>query len=123
MKNSSHGQMLRKAPLLDLERVLILIAIFALIFFFVDAAHAASTSSLGGKALDDTALGKGIQSLVEVMNGKIARAIAVLGIIGMGIGALTGRVEWSKVFIVLIGVGIVFSASAIVTALFDVAAT
>jgi type IV secretory pathway VirB2 component (pilin) len=41
----------------------------------------------------------------------------------MGIAALTGRVEWSRAIVVVLGVGLIFSAATMIDALFPVTTT
>lgn len=65
-----------------------------------------------------TALATALGSLVNALNGAIARSLAIIAVIGMGIAALTGRVEWSRAIVVVLGVGLIFSATAIIRALF-----
>lgn len=58
----------------------------------------------------DSVLAKALNNLVALLNGPVARALAVLAVVGFGVAALTGKVEWSRAMIVVLGIGIVFSA-------------
>lgn len=61
-----------------------------------------------------TQLDVGLSGLISFLNGGVARSLAVLAVIGFGIGALTGRVDWIKALIVVVAIGIIFSASSLV---------
>lgn len=59
---------------------------------------------------DGTALAQGLQKLVDLLTGTVARMLAILAVIGFGIGALTGRVDWIKALLVIMAIGVIFSA-------------
>ena len=69
----------------------------------------------------DYAMADGIENalckVVEWLTGPIGKAIATIAIIIIGVGALMGKVSWGMAIIVAIGVGVVFGASELVTAL------
>lgn len=56
-------------------------------------------------------------NVVGWFNGPVGAGIATLAIIVIGIGALMGKVSWGMAIIVGIGVGVIFGADTIVTAL------
>jgi type IV secretion system protein VirB2 len=61
-----------------------------------------------------TAIQTGLQNLINLLNGGVARSIAVIAVIGFGIGALTGRIDWTRALQVIIAIGIVFGAASLV---------
>ena len=64
-----------------------------------------------------TALSDVLCNVVGWFNGPVGAGIATLAIIVIGIGALMGKVSWGMAIIVGIGVGVIFGADTIVTAL------
>lgn len=66
----------------------------------------------------NTMLANGLQSLVQALNGTVARSLAIVAVIGTGIAALTGRMEWSRAVVVVLGVGVIFSAGVMINVLF-----
>ena len=74
--------------------------------------------SLMGIAADAMAAGgaiaTGLQNLINLLNGGVARSIAVIAVIGFGIGALTGRIDWTRALQVIIAIGIIFGATTLV---------
>jgi type IV secretion system protein VirB2 len=64
-----------------------------------------------------TALSKVLCNVVSWFTGPIGGGIATLAIIVVGIGALMGKVSWGMAIIVGLGVGVIFGADTIVTAL------
>ena len=93
--------------------VMAMIAVYAAAMLPMDSLAAAAASSGG----NDTALANVLCNVVGWFNGKIGAGIATLAIIVIGIGALMGKVSWGMAIIVGIGVGIIFGAPTIVTAL------
>jgi type IV secretory pathway VirB2 component (pilin) len=55
--------------------------------------------------------------IVSIIYGNLGRAIATLAIIMIGIGAMLGKASWGMAITVLVGIAIVFNASAIVFAI------
>jgi type IV secretion system protein VirB2 len=53
-------------------------------------------------------------ALLGILNNTFLRSVAILAIMGAGLMALSGRIEWSKFLIVLLAVVIVFGAAGIV---------
>ena len=96
-------------------RILTMFLVLVALFSFTDVASAAAGNAT---AFNGSALANGLASLVSVLNGPVARSLAVLAVIGMGVMALTGRVEWSRAVVVVLGVGLIFSAGALIDLLF-----
>lgn len=53
-------------------------------------------------------------ALLGILNNVFLRSVAILAIMGAGLMALSGRIEWSKFLIVLLAVVIIFGAAGIV---------
>lgn len=53
-------------------------------------------------------------TLLNILNSTFLRAIAIMALVGTGIMALSGRIEWSKFLVVLLAIVIVFGAGGIV---------
>jgi type IV secretory pathway VirB2 component (pilin) len=60
------------------------------------------------------AIESGLQSLIDLLNGGVARSIAIIAVIGFGIGALTGRIDWTRALQVILAIGIIFGAATLV---------
>lgn len=74
----------------------------------------AGAAASGDATVLGSGLVKGLNNLISLLNGGVARSLAVLSVIGFGIGALVGRLDWMKALTLVLAIGIVFSASAIV---------
>ncbi|WP_336294020.1 TrbC/VirB2 family protein [Bartonella sp. CB169] len=75
-------------------------------------------------ALNDPAFAQGfgkvessLQKIVSALTGPIAKSIATISVVGVGIAWIAGYIEMRKAFFVCVGVGIVFGAPQIVTTL------
>ncbi len=55
-----------------------------------------------------------LTSILNVFNGGLARMLAVLAIIGLGLSAMVGRLTWGLAIRVVVGIVLVFGAAAIV---------
>lgn len=53
-------------------------------------------------------------ALLGIMNSTFLRAVAILAIIGAGLLALSGRIQWTSFLIIMLGVVIIFGAAGIV---------
>lgn len=95
---------------------LIVLCIFALVLF------TAADMALAADAFSETKLATALTNLTTALNGGVARSLAVLAVIGSGIAALTGRMEWSRAVVVILGVGLIFSASTMIDKLFVISA-
>ncbi|WP_455481471.1 TrbC/VirB2 family protein [Bartonella sp. B12(2025)] len=58
-----------------------------------------------------------LDQIVNALTGPIAKAIATISVAGVGIAWIAGYIELRKTFFVCVGIGIVFGAPQIVTAL------
>lgn len=54
------------------------------------------------------------QSLLDIMNSTFLRALAILAVMGAGLLALSGRIQWTSFLIIMLGVVIIFGAAGIV---------
>lgn len=75
----------------------------------------ATSTACGAGSVTPTQLERVLTTLIELVNGPVAKSLAILAVIGFGVAALSGKVEWTRAMIVVLGVGIVFSASTLVT--------
>lgn len=55
-----------------------------------------------------------LQKVVDILTGNTARLLAILSVIGFGIGALFGRVSWRRAGEIVLGIAIVFGAASVV---------
>lgn len=55
-----------------------------------------------------------LQSVLDILTGNVARLLAVISLVLIGIGALFGRIEWRQAGYWIVGVIIVFGAAEIV---------
>lgn len=81
---------------------LFLFVLVPTLFLFPQEAHAAA-------AWEDA-----LQKVVDILTGNTARLLAILAVIGFGIGALFGRVSWRRAGEIVLGIAIVFGAASIV---------
>lgn len=86
-------------PYFQLALVLAMVPTF---FLIPHLAHAAA-------AWEDA-----LQKVVDILTGNTARLLAILAVIGFGIGALFGRVSWRRAGEIVLGIAIVFGAASIV---------
>lgn len=77
---------------------------FLMLFIFASDAFAGAGN----------AIATGLQSLIDFLNSGIVRSIAIIAVIGFGVGALTGRVDWTRALQVVLAIGIIFGASTLV---------
>ena len=68
-------------------------------------------------AYDNTSLDVALCELVGWMTGKTGKALATLGIIIVGVGALMGKVSWGMAIIVALGIALIFGAKGLATTL------
>jgi type IV secretion system protein VirB2 len=55
--------------------------------------------------------------LVQILQGNIARSIAIVAVCFFGYLAMTGRLVWVMAFSIIIGISVVFGAATLVDAL------
>ncbi len=89
---------------------LALVVAYAALLMPTDAL--AQTFGNGPSALSTT-----LCNVVGWFTGPIGAGIATLAIIVIGVGALMGKVSWGMAIIVGLGVGVIFGAPSIVSAL------
>ncbi|MDE3015516.1 MAG: TrbC/VirB2 family protein [Pseudomonadota bacterium] len=53
--------------------------------------------------------------ILAIIYGNLGRAIATIGVIMIGLGALFGKVTWGMAIIVTIGISVVFASSVLVS--------
>ena len=75
-----------------------------------DPALAQSGGSTGAFAPLQTA----VQMIVDFITGPFGRLLAIIAVIGLGFLAFAGRLSWFTAGAVVIGIGLVFGAPAIV---------
>jgi len=77
------------------------------------------TTLLIGMVPDVASASAGISSAlinaVKLLCDEIVKFVAIFAIIASGVGAVTGRVQWGVVVIVIVGIVVMFSAPAIVS--------
>ena len=71
----------------------------------------------GGGGEGGSKIAKPLQTMVGWFTGDAGKAVATLGIMVVGVGALLGKVSWGMALIVGLGVTIVFGADAIMGSL------
>lgn len=61
--------------------------------------------------------------LVGVLQGNIARSIAIIAVCFLGFMAMTGRLAWPLAFSIVVGIAFVFGASTLVDAIRETASS
>ena len=97
------------------KQVLILLASWC------SAASAAYAQSVPFDPAGSTVILGAVSWLQGTLLGNVATAIAVIAVAGVGLMMLTGRMEWRRGAIVIVGAFIVFGAAAIVSGIRSVA--
>lgn len=90
----------------NLSRLSISFLALALIIFIPESAYA-----------DGDPLSKTICLVISWMTGGLGQAIATLGIVVLGIGAMLGKVSWQMALIVAFGLSVMFSGAQVVNLL------
>jgi type IV secretory pathway VirB2 component (pilin) len=72
----------------------------ALAFGAADTAHAGVAEAL--------------QQVIDYINSKVARSLAILAVMMLGIGWWFGQVDWQRAGGIIFGIGVVFGAAEIV---------
>ncbi|WP_273760279.1 TrbC/VirB2 family protein [Bartonella sp. ML70XJBT.G] len=88
--------------------ILIVFMLLLTALILIEPSYAADTSQGFGK-LDSV-----LKSIVDTMTGTTAKLIAVICVIGVGIAWMYGFFDLRKAAFVIIGIGIVFGAPALV---------
>jgi|SRR5438445_7377040 len=86
----------------------LLLVVAALVITAAEPAFAQQTS--GAFAPLQTA----VQMIVDFITGPFGRLLAIIAVIGLGFLAFAGRLSWFTAGAVVIGIGLVFGAPAIV---------
>ena len=100
-------KLLRKFPS---GRVMLAITVLGAACLFEPTIALAQSSSGGAFAPIQTA----VQLIIDFITGPFGRAIAILAVVSLGLMAFAGRLSWFTVGFVVIGIGLVFGAPAIV---------
>jgi type IV secretion system protein VirB2 len=58
-----------------------------------------------------------LQNIVDMLTGGVARLIAIIAVIGVGIAWMMGMIDFRKAGFVCLGIGIVFGAPQLVSML------
>ncbi|RTM10860.1 MAG: VIRB2 type IV secretion [Hyphomicrobiales bacterium] len=90
------------------QRVFLLLVVAVLAITAAEPALAQQTS--GAFAPLETA----VQMIVDFITGPFGRLLAIIAVIGLGFLAFAGRLSWFTAGAVVIGIGLVFGAPAIV---------
>lgn len=85
-------------------------AVAAAVAALVLAAEPAFAQSSGPFAPLETA----VQMIVDFVTGPFGRLLAIIAVIGLGFLAFAGRLSWFTAGAVVLGIGLVFGAPAIV---------
>lgn len=88
-----------------IHRLSLSFAVMALVLFVPDVAHAAP---------GDDPLSRTLCLIVSWFTGGMGSAIATLGIVVLGIGAMMGKVSWQMALIVAFGLSVMFSGARVV---------
>ena len=81
---------------------------------FIGFAGALALISIAQPAFaDGTAIEGGLNTIKGWMT-TVASVVGVIAVMAVGYAKLTGRMDWGKAVTVLIGIGIIFSATTIV---------
>ena len=59
----------------------------------------------------------------KVLQGSLARSVAIIAVCFLGFMFLTGRMQWTIAFSIIIGIGIIFGAATLVDAMRAAAGT
>ena len=90
-----------------------LLAVYAVMLLPTEAWAAIGEAT----GVDTMGITKVMCNVVSWFTGKVGGGIATLAIIVIGVGALMGKVSWGMAIIVGLGIGVIFGAGQIVSAL------
>ena len=94
---------------------LLAIAMFLLVIFGPKFALAQVT--LASNGLDQSPITRGLCNVFEMASGNIGKAIAIFAIVAVGFGFFTGKFSIALVIGITLGIGILFGAPKIISAL------
>jgi type IV secretory pathway VirB2 component (pilin) len=86
--------------------ILIAICLMAIVIMSSDSVFAAAS--------DNDVIGSTLCSLVNKLSGSIAKAIATMAILAVGIGMFMGKLSWGTAALTAAGVGVIFGAGKLV---------
>ena len=85
------------------------IAKFNLIFI-IASILTMCTSEVAFATLAPDPIGNKLCEIIKLLQGNTARAIAMVAIMMLAVGAFTGRLQWTTVMVTLIGIVIIFKS-------------
>lgn len=89
------------------RRRLMLVTLMAGVMIAPELAHAQSAAPVEGV----------LDWMVEILQGSIARSVAIIAVCFLGYLFLTGRMAWQMAFSIIVGIAIIFGASELVDAM------
>jgi type IV secretory pathway VirB2 component (pilin) len=92
---------------------------FTLLFMSIMALVPDPVSASSAKLGDTSGLGGTICNVVRELQGPVARGLAAIAIIFLGFSLFLGKISWGIALALAIGIGAVFGAPQIVSALSD----
>ena len=95
---------------------LLAIAMFLLVIFGPKLALS-SEITISTNGLDQSPVTRGLCNVFEMANGNIGKAIAIFAIVAVGFGFFTGKFSIALVIGITLGIGILFGAPKIISAL------
>ncbi|WP_019221903.1 TrbC/VirB2 family protein [Bartonella senegalensis] len=98
-----------------ISKNIIFITIMLLLTALVVSDPSAASTTTGAAGLGN--IDSVLQNIVTMMTGSTARLIAIICVAAVGIGWMYGFIDLRKAAYCLIGIGIVFGASALVSKL------
>jgi len=85
------------------KRSCILLMAFLFVLLFQECSDAAGVNQ-AAKVLCD---------IIMLMRGRIARAIAMIAIIGIAVSFFVAKMEWQKIMVLAIGIGLIYGAQTV----------
>lgn len=74
-----------------------------------------SESAFASAVNQNDVIGTSLCRVLNVLNGPTIKVIATIGVLALGFGLFMGKLSWPVALIVLIGIGVVFGASKLVS--------
>lgn len=97
----------RPAPSKTLRNLIPILASAGTVALVPELAHAQSAAPVEGI----------LDWFVGVLQGNVARSVAIIAVCFLGFLFLTGRMAWQMAFSIVIGIGIIFGAAELVDAM------
>lgn len=104
-------------PVHKLAQQVLLVAAVAL------TAAPASAQSISANPGGSSVIGQAVDWLRGTLLGNVATGLAILAVAILGILAMTGRIEWSRAGLVILGIFILFGAVSIVSGIRGITGT